>query len=154
MFNREYRLYIIMRNDMDSMTGGRAAAQASHATSAFTIKAENLKGFSESNTVINSMVFSTKTPVMYGYDEWKKATTQHFGTTIVLGASNEELMEIANVFGENPKCAEFIHETIVDPTYPIKDGKTVHFVSVVTCMYVFCEVNSTHHEAFKHLPLF
>jgi hypothetical protein len=125
------RLYILMRNDLPSMTTGRAMAQASHAANAF----------------IGS----------YGHRKdvkaWQKETKQNFGTAIVLAASLNE-MKLALVGLSEP------NDFVIDPEYGVKtniemlnlidpsrilgkmtiineDGSAVIFKSEVTCAYVF-----------------
>lgn len=106
-------LYILMRNDLDSMNAGKGMAQASHASNAFVALAQ------ESNTP--------------GFDEWESSTEQNFGTVLVLAASMPEIVEAVSVMRKFEYLAEIIH----DPTYPIVDGKVVHHIPLDTCGYVF-----------------
>jgi len=131
-------LLILMRNDMESMTPGRAAAQASHATSDFTNQMESLL----SHTQIE-------------YKKWKESTTQSFGTTIVVGV-DEDQMNLYTDYSRDAYCCGIIK----DPTYPIRDGKTTHYVKVDTCAWIF--INSPYpisdnpnlFSELKQLPLF
>lgn len=88
------RLYILMRNDLSSMSSGRAMAQASHASNSFI---EN-----------------------YGHREevqkWQKQTNQGFGTAIVLAASKHDIKDI----GHKLKMKKFIFKEVIDPEYGIK----------------------------------
>lgn len=119
----DHRLFIFMRDDMESMSPGRCCAQASHATSHFTTEMERL------------MADKTKAmePFMFAFDEWQNATEQHFGTAIVLGVNEAQLKSIIGLAIKNG----FICDIINDPTYGVKDGEVVHLISVDTCGYVF-----------------
>ena len=66
---KDLRLYILMRNDLDSMKAGRAAAQASHASNAFIHK------FGKNEEV----------------KEWANQTPQGFGTAIVLSGDVKDI---------------------------------------------------------------
>ena len=61
-------LYILLRNDMASMTPGRAAAQSSHITSAFGLDCAQWENKTQSSV-----------------DVWENETEDGFGTAIVLG---------------------------------------------------------------------
>ena len=125
------RLYILMRNDLPSMTTGRAMAQASHAANAFIGKYGNRKDVKA----------------------WQKETKQSFGTAIVLAAS---LTDIKNALYNLSEP----HDFVVDPEYGVKtnteildlidrskildemtvfpgDGSVVIFREAITCAYVF-----------------
>jgi peptidyl-tRNA hydrolase len=100
MKNKDYRLYILMRNDLDSLSPGRAAAQASHASNAFIHK------FGPGARLHDNSV-----------DEWQNQTNQGFGTTIVLSASLDQI----NVILKSKKlCQKFIVGCVIDPDYAIK----------------------------------
>jgi len=90
---KEPYLYILMRTDLPSMGAGRAAAQASHAASAFAKKYGHTKE----------------------YKEWAGETTQGFGTAIVLGVTNDPMGEIHKAAFHQ----KFATEQIVDPDYAI-----------------------------------
>ena len=126
------RLYILMRNDLPSMTTGRAMAQASHAANAF------IKRFGKDKSV----------------QAWQRETKQGFGTAIVLAANIDQIKEVLL------KSSEFkIKEAVNDPDYvtsvsseiipyistehrgmfePIDDAKSYLFHrDVTTCAYIF-----------------
>lgn len=115
-------LYIIMRNDMESLTGtsdkriaGKCAAQASHASNLaiYDAKKLNLPNF---NVLIT---------------EWEG--NLGFGTCIVLGANIKKIFEILN-----QADAETIHCGLChDPTYPLRDGDVTHLIPIDTCAYIF-----------------
>lgn len=91
---RDYRLYILMRNDLPSMGPGRAAAQASHAANAFIHE--------------------------WGYGklgradvaEWQRQTKQGFGTAIILSANKVQIEKIL-------KSRVIPQGWVIDPDYVI-----------------------------------
>ena len=112
-------LYILMRTDLDSMNPGKAMAQASHAGSTFVHNAE--PGYNVDEELFNA---------------WQKETQQGFGTVLVLGVTEVQMrtaIAVAESFGVDKFPCEIIH----DPTYPLQDGDTTHFIPVDTCGYIF-----------------
>ena len=112
-------LYILMRTDLDSMNPGKAMAQASHAGSTFVHNAE--PGYNVDEELFNA---------------WQKETKQGFGTVLVLGVTEVQMrtaVEVAESFGVDKFPCDIIH----DPTYPLQDGDTTHFIPVDTCGYIF-----------------
>jgi peptidyl-tRNA hydrolase len=87
-------LYILMRNDLGTMSPGRACAQASHAANAFIHK------------------FGKRKDVK----EWQNKTKQGFGTAIVLSTSSSDLTRIASWANRN----KVPFEDVIDPTYRIR----------------------------------
>lgn len=125
-------LYILMRNDMESMNAGKAMAQASHASSAFekTISSDRARlchGKMEDDEL------EIMRPIIGMADQWKTETSQGFGTVLVL-AVNETQMRTAVDIG---KSLGFVAEVIHDPTYPIQDGEVTHYLPIDTCAYIF-----------------
>jgi peptidyl-tRNA hydrolase len=128
----DYRLYILMRNDLPSMNPGRAMAQASHA----------------SNALVKE--FGRWTEVR----RWQNQTTQGFGTTIVLSADISAIEDIWSKI----RYDFLIKDKVIDPDYVIpiplevmpcidkryrnnfvlSDDKRKYFFSrkEVTCAYV------------------
>ena len=112
-------LYILMRTDMDSMNPGKAMAQASHASNAFVSNAE--PGYYVDENLFN---------------DWQDSTPQGFGTVLVLGVTEAQMrtaVEVAESFGVDKFPCDIIH----DPTYPLQDSDTTHFIPVDTCGYIF-----------------
>lgn len=103
-------LYILMRTDLDSMNPGKAMAQASHASNQFV-----------ANTDMNNTL----------YGQWKGAKT--FGTVLVLEVDEQALRYTINDCRDLPFECGIIH----DPTYPLRDGDTTHYIPLDTCGYVF-----------------
>ena len=122
-------LYILMRMDMDSMTPGKAMAQAAHAANQFVDR------------------FGSR--VTPGYEDWKMgggdggaramdmvegSGTYGFGTTIVLGV---ESLEQLRYYLRNAMKLEHPVGMVLDPTYPVRDGRVTHLVPVHTCGFIF-----------------
>lgn len=94
----DLRLYVLMRNDLQSMSAGRACAQANHAASVFEHR------------------FGDQTRVQ----RWKKQTKDGFGTCIVLAASLEEIEAVLKKINNTP-----IKGWVVDPDYVIRVTREV-----------------------------
>src|SRR6478736_7984196 len=93
-------LYILMRTDLPSMNAGKAMAQASHASNAFTKMAEG--------DIVDGRVKLV--------DAWKNETAQGFGTALVLGCTKQELKDAV----EAARLNQFIAGCVLDPTYPYR----------------------------------
>lgn len=120
-------LYILMRNDLASMNAGKAMAQASHASNAFI--QQNLTDSLEPNDdfVANDILIT----------QWRQETDQGFGTVIVLEVNEREMRNSVDIAQHLGYPSEVIH----DPTYPLRDGDTTHFIPLDTCAYVFGDRN-------------
>lgn len=129
-------LYIIARNDMDSMNPGKLAAQAAHAANQFVATLHSSKSNNNSYERL--------------YDEWVAGTNQGFGTTIVLAASDEKMRQVIYAATQAKYCCGITH----DPTYPIMDGATLHLIPVDTCAFVFGQKNEFMAAVLGDLPLY
>jgi hypothetical protein len=122
-------LYILMRNDMDSMNAGKGMAQASHASNAF-IKEMIDRGMEHEKTQqFDNIDALGKT--------WSTETDQGFGTVLVLAVNELQMrtaVDVATALG-------FISGVVHDPTYPLRDGDVCHFLPIDTCAYVFGDKN-------------
>lgn len=107
------RLYILMRNDLNSLNPGKACAQAAHAA----------------NMCVATCP-STFAPLLL---LWEQETKQGFGTTIVLGVNEAELRETVAAAKDVGLHAGIVH----DPTYPLRDGKVTHYIPLDTCAFIF-----------------
>lgn len=125
-------LYILMRNDLDTMNPGKAMAQASHASNAFVHSITKMS-FDFTNGNYDDELMEKIRPLIGAYDIWKTSTTQGFGTVLVLGVNEREMRTTVDVSNHLGYVSEVIH----DPTYPIVDGKIVHYIPLDTCAYVF-----------------
>lgn len=139
-FPIDYRLYILMRNDLDSMSVGRAAAQASHASNAFIHK------------------YGKRTDVQ----NWQKQTSQGFGTAIVLSAKLDQINDVLlNIKRGVLLTKQHPYDVVEDPDYGMKTTRELFnlldtrkytryvlsdttseptvtfFRSEITCAYVF-----------------
>jgi peptidyl-tRNA hydrolase len=112
-------LYILMRDDLDSMNPGKAMAQASHASNAFVYGRKLMRHGSPVNENL--------------YQSWETETHQGFGTVLVLAVNQAEMEQAVTV----AKIAELETGIVHDPTYPMQDGETCHFIPLDTCAYVF-----------------
>jgi len=109
-------LYILMRNDLDSLNPGKAMAQASHASNQFV---HNIK----EGGMIDYELFNM----------WSNETTQGFGTVLVLSVNEAQLQSSIMMAEKHLSHCGIVH----DPTYPIQDGAVVHHIPLDTCGYVF-----------------
>lgn len=122
-------LYIILRNDLHSMSCGKAIAQGSHASNAFV---NHFHAYMQEASVRSSD--RTKDEQLNkSFYEWENSTSQGFGTVLVLEAPMKAINTTVEIFKELGKIAGVVH----DPTYPIVDGSVVHYIPLDTCGYVF-----------------
>lgn len=138
-------LYILMRSDLESMNAGKAMAQASHASNAFVF-AELKKMLSRPwKSVKDFYKVFIKGEMNDGslFIQWVHSTTQGFGTVLVLEV-NETRMRTAATVAES---LGFVSGVVHDPTYPLPDGDTCHFIPLDTCAYVFGDKNDPMLEA-------
>lgn len=141
-------LYIIMRNDLNSLNPGKAVAQGAHAANQFQSHIESIDKPSNKNIIML-------------YENWKSQAFQ-FGTTIVLQGSE---FEIASINEEALIVNDVVYGKVIDPTYPftvnaeimsllgaagiigeskIIDKNTVHCVrEEMTCFYIFGNKDNT-----------
>jgi Peptidyl-tRNA hydrolase PTH2 len=139
-------LYILLRNDLESMTNGRKMAQVSHA-------ATNADRVLRGNTSLHNGILEEL------YIEWSEGTADGFGTTIVLGSESYETHETqdfkkfklaAETIPLNIKSIhrlvdevnmwyqhDIIGRIITDLTYGILDGTYIHSVPVETAGWLF-----------------
>lgn len=123
----DFYLYILMRNDMDSLNPGKAVAQGAHAANMFTKFMEN-----------------HNSPYKKEYKKWLGG--RGYGTTITLSASQEQIEELTSKVVED----DYPYDQVIDQTYPLKDGKTTHYFPCLTCAYLFAPRKW---EGIKHLGL-
>ena len=114
--------YIIVRNDMDSMTPGRCAAQAAHAANHCVKVLQKTGG----NSVLKEWEEQTKDSPYHGCG---------FGTTIVLQADLDTIKYYHSKYSWEPP---FRVGLVVDPEYHIQDGDVTHIIeNVTTAMWIF-----------------
>jgi hypothetical protein len=122
-------LYIMMRNDLNSLNSGKAIAQGSHAANAFVY---HFNGYAQEYNS-KSVHESIQTATMNGFNEWEQSTTQGFGTVLALEARMADIIPVVSIFNAMGYVAGVVH----DPTYPIVDGEVVHHIPLDTCAYIF-----------------
>lgn len=111
-----YYLYILMRNDMESLNPGKAMAQAAHAANQFVQEMSNSKKEDDIDTLV----------------DWE-SDGKGFGTTIVLEGN---ILEIQDAI-ELAKSVGIVADMVMDETYPVEDGMVTHLLPVETCGYIF-----------------
>ncbi len=117
LMKTESILYILVRNDLQSMNPGKAMAQASHATSLCTAKAR------ASDSLTNSL-----------WQEWESSTSQSFGTVLVLSVSDAQLAKFASEASNLDNSGVAMTWGIVtDPTYPY--STTVEIANLISATY-------------------
>jgi len=110
-------LYILMRSDMESLNPGKAVAQGTHAANQMVYEARK-----KDDQALNELLA-----------EWEGETGKGFGTCIVLSVDNAEMHQLVD-----RAVLEGIHSAVThDPEYPLRDGRTMHFIPVDTCAYIF-----------------
>ena len=150
---KDYRLYVLMRNDLPSMNVGRAMAQSNHAGSAIVFE-------------------HGSSPKV---QEWQQRTTQGFGTTIVLSGDQHEISTALN----DAARYKLISDKVFDPDWkfevskeiaelidfrrlslierPLVDGRDKNHVILTkkewACAYIFGEYEETY-WVLGQLPLF
>ena len=126
MTNDPY-LYILMRNDIESLNAGKAIAQGAHAANQFV------------HELIRDIERDDHIELEILYSQWKNSTKQGFGVTVTLGANINEIHQIVTLAqGIEDVKANITH----DPSYPLKDGNVTHLLPLDTCAYVFGDKNN------------
>ena len=120
-----YKLYVFVRSDLESLNSGRLGAQTAHAASQCA----------EYHLIMPFGSYSRDS-----YEEWSK--DYGFGTSIVLDGGSFECEPFNMDYDFAGKSWSFYNNgvefhMIHDPTYPLKDGKVMHYLSINTCYWVF-----------------
>lgn len=118
----DYVLYILMRNDLDSLNPGKAIAQGAHAANQF---------WSRYGTEEACVSWAEQADSESG--EMPPLFPIGFGTTIVLGMDGSSLIDMIINCEDKGYCSD----TVIDPSYPIRDGQVTHLIPLMTCGYVF-----------------
>lgn len=130
-------LYILMRDDLASMNAGKGMAQASHASNAFVWS--QLKRMAKNPFKSAAAFFK----VLFTKDDgdlflkWVHETMQGFGTVLVVAVNEKQMRFTAEAAERYGLVSGVVH----DPTYPLRDGETTHFIPLDTCAYVFTDKN-------------
>lgn len=120
-------LYILVRNDLASLNAGKAVAQGSHGATHFMATASVVR----TNNPDSHLAQLFQTWLGFGTEDGFRG----FGTKIALSANAREIQGVVDIASQIPD--RFLAATIVDPTYPLRDGDTTHFLPLMTCGYVF-----------------
>ncbi len=153
MFNPERAnpfLYILMRNDLASLNPGKMVAQGAHAANMFQTAMERLASnvparevedpapageqFDPAIAAANAHFFKVEI-----FKKWQ-ASARDFGTTITLGVSGRELTQLIGWAKTNQLM---VADIVLDPTYPLMDGKFLHLIPLETCGYIFADKSHT-----------
>ena len=118
-------LYLLMRDDLTSLNCGKLAAQASHASNAFVKR--------ELEFICSTHDFGRS----WDFAHWENSTDQGFGTVLVLAVNEIQMRTAVDVASKLGFPSEVIH----DPTYPLRDGDTCHFLPLDTGSYIFGDKN-------------
>jgi hypothetical protein len=128
------RLYLFVRNDMDSMNPGKAVAQGSHAANKFTW---SIMGATYDDQKIRTRdvleafhVWVHQADIAHGH----MIEEQGFGTAITKQVGEQQLFDIIAA----ARSVGFPAATAFDPSYPLLDGKKLHELKIHTCGYIFC----------------
>jgi hypothetical protein len=126
-----------MRTDMASMNPGKGMAQAAHAGNALNEQMRQLSGsvFSEEKYGFKFAPNGIPDSLRL-YKKWTKETKQGFGTTIVLGADIQQIVETTDRFLEHPNF--YPAGYVFDPGYPVRDGDVTHLIPLISCSYILC----------------
>jgi len=116
----EPRLYILMRDDLDSLNPGKMVAQGVHAGNQFSAWMHRQRGC------------PTEPHMLALALQWAEEG-EDFGTTITLGVDGRILPKII----EFAQKAGFPAKVTHDPTYPLKDGSALHVLPLDTCGFIF-----------------
>lgn len=126
-------LYTLMRNDLNSLNCGKAIAQGNHAGTKFAFRAATLlcQPRLEPETVISQKI-----------KQWLGATNDGFGTSLTIECDPKQIEAVVE-FAQRLSLDFCMSGLVIDPTYPVPDGKppepnrVVHYIPTLTCAYVF-----------------
>ncbi|AXQ68851.1 hypothetical protein HOU00_gp274 [Caulobacter phage CcrPW] len=93
------------------------------------------KGMAQTNHVGTKLVYDSRKwdPMQTAWVETWLEEADGFGTVFTYGATLEQ-MRTAVILGNAAGCPS---KVIADPTYPIRDGESLHFLHLETAAYVF-----------------
>lgn len=142
---RDFRLYVWIRSDLASMTPGKACAQVAHAASqaAWLIYRSSEAENQLSTHMYNVWEDSAQSDPKVAYSEYTKSCFQGFGTTIVLDGGDYDTMHslMYDTFDTIKQDICCMTGAVVDPGYPIKDGKYTHQIEALTCVWLFADAS-------------
>lgn len=122
---RDPYLYILVRNDLDSMNCGKMVAQGCHAANQMVFEFSKFKSsLNDSEQKLWSDLF----------ESWE-LSANGFGVTISLGVNEREMRTAIMVAKALGLHAGITH----DPSYPLIDGQVCHLLPLDTCAYIFAD---------------
>lgn len=129
-------LYIIARTDLQSMTPGKVAAQVAHAASQAAVLLINSKNSSYCNWCNDPL--NERNPT----SKYPQDAFSGFGTTIVLDGGDGDDLERLKI--QLDACdAAGLNGMIVDPSFPLWDGKQTHYIELLTCLWCFTSTTNS-----------
>lgn len=108
--------YLLVRNDLASMNPGKGFAQSDHAGTQMVLK--DMLGWSAE------------------HQAWVRRWANDgdgFGTVLSKGVSERTMIQALDI----AKRLGVPHATVLDKSYPLLDGETLHLIPLVTCAYIF-----------------
>lgn len=121
-------LYVAVCTNYESLVGtddnrkaGLPCAQTGHAANQMVYQVRQ-----KNNSALNDLL-----------TEWENETGMGFGTEIVVGghvSKVKQAVEMASLLGYHAAMTK-------DPEYPLRDGKSMHFIPLETCGYIFGRKN-------------
>ncbi len=138
-------LYILFRDDLDT-SRGKVGAQTAHAANKLDGLMAEIRA-KKGDPALHALAVSDKieedlfelytrrySEAIELYDEWRKSSGQNFGVTIVLSVPNFQTLASVTKAAQNQG---FPADFVLDETYPVPDGKHMHYVPCTTCSFVF-----------------
>lgn len=112
MKNTDPYLYILLRNDLPSLTPGKAVAQGAHAANQFVAFMRKLKADAPESVP----------PLIEAFAEWEKSANG-FGVTVVLGANRLQINRVVTLVEHDnttlsPAAFRVCADKTFDPSYP------------------------------------
>jgi peptidyl-tRNA hydrolase len=119
-------LYLLIRNDLASMNAGKAVAQGSHAANQMVFEGRRFNSDPLNDQGYNAEELGDL------LDQWEDSANG-FGTCICLTVTEAQMRSTVAAAKKAGLHANICH----DPTYPLRDGETLHLIPLDTCAYVF-----------------
>jgi hypothetical protein len=126
-----HKLYVFLRSDLESLTVGKAAAQVAHAASQHAWRSSRSSSDRVDADAYGDWIDAGRELASGRLDK----AAEDFGTTVVLDGgtfypepSNDILDAVLTA-----KMGGWVR----DPTYPIRDGKVIHHIDLITCYWAF-----------------
>jgi hypothetical protein len=139
-------LYVLVRNDLESMNPGKAIAQGTHAANQlvweilFGKDVKSVEDFADRVRALQDKVDhivqhdTYSNPLLYALLDWS-ISAGGFGTCICLEATSHEALTATIAAGseDGKSYAVLTH----DPSYPVRDGRAFYHVPLDTAGAVF-----------------